>query len=200
MFCNFEKITSYTTVLSLYLHVSPLPSHSNVVCRHHDTSPLNNSPSFPKNEVLVLLLRTPLSHLGNSTLSPTFHSHEFCLIVSKLCFSFLLIQIPLHLVVFIYLFIFCIQLLYLINLLTGRIINRCLGHTLRLQTLNFQGQIPGIFQKKIFLKKKKRKFFLDDSDGSQAWESLSSIWKVNYLFSCPWLFSQTDFSEILFQE
>ena len=106
MFCNFEKITSYTTVLSLYLHVSPLPSHSSVVCRHHDTSPLNNSPSFPKNEVIVLLLRTPLSHLGNSTLSPTFHSHEFCLIVSKLCFSFLLIQIPLHLVVFIYLFFF----------------------------------------------------------------------------------------------
>lgn len=53
---------------------------------------------------------------------------------------------------------------------------------------------------KLFLKEKKRKFFLDDSDESQAWESLRSIWKVNYLFSCPWLFSQTDFSEFLFQE
>ena len=31
---------------------------------------------------------------------------------------------------------------------------------------------------KLFLKEKKRKFFLDDSDESQAWESLRSIWKV----------------------
>lgn len=66
MFCNFEKITSYTTVLSLYLHISPLPSHSSMVCRHHDTSPLNNSPSFPKNEFIVLFTEdavvTPRKH------------------------------------------------------------------------------------------------------------------------------------------